>query len=518
VSLAVSVCRAPGFKIFRSYLAGVQVAGQDAELEVKRLCYRCVGEAYLHAEIEREGVRGTCSYCGQHATSYTIEDMADRIETVFEQHYRRTPDQPDSFQQSLFSDPESTYYWTRDGDPAVDAIMNSADMPQEAAEDIQAILEDRYSNRHADEAGEETEFSSDSHYEEKAASDQAWQEEWREFERSLKTEARFFSSSAAAHLASVFAGIEKMRATDGRPLVMEAGPDTTLTAIYRARVFQSSENLEAALCRPDQQLGSPPAILATAGRMNAQGISVFYGANEPGVAIAEVRPPVGSQVAVAQFNIIRRLRLLDLTALSAVSEGGSVFDPGLAGRLERATFFGSLSQRLTRPVMPNDEVLDYLPTQAIADFLATQNEPQLDGIVFPSVQIAGDALNVVLFHKAARVEALDIPPGTEISTISGYSDGDGWQEGYSVIERVPKKKEPEKEPEEKPEDHGWPDLDALEAFTPGPWLPEDSDARQATLRVDLGSVKVHVVRAVQFNCEEHEVSRHRWEKEDRPAS
>jgi hypothetical protein len=68
--------------------------------------------------------------------------------------------------------------------------------------------------------------------------------------------------------------------------------------------------------RPDRHLGSPPSGAAAAGRMNARGISVFYGANDPRVALAEVRPPVGSRVAVARFEIIRPLRLLDLTALS----------------------------------------------------------------------------------------------------------------------------------------------------------------------------------------------------------
>ena len=135
--------------------------------------------------------------------------------------------------------------------------------------------------------------------------------------------------------------------------------------------------------------------------MNARGVSVFYGANDPRVAIAEVRPPVGSQVAVARFEIVRPLRLLDLTALRTVSEGGSIFDPELASQMERAMFLRSLSQRLTRPVMPDDEDFDYLPTQAIADFLATQNQPTIDGIMFPSVQVAGDALNVVLFYKGS---------------------------------------------------------------------------------------------------------------------
>ena len=255
--------------------------------------------------------------------------------------------------------------------------------------------------------GEETEFSAGSYYEEKGTSDAAWQEEWHSFETSLKTQARFFNRTAADHLASVFDGIDAMRTHDGRPLVADAGPGAAFGFVYRARVFQSDEKLEIALCRPDRHLGSPPALVASAGRMNARGISVFYGANDPMVAIAEVRPPVGSQVAVARFEIIKRLRLLDLTALGAVSVAGSVFDSGLAGRLERAMFLRSLSGRITRPVMPDDEALDYLATQAVADFLATATSAPLDGIIFPSAQSAGDVLNVVLFHRAARIESLE---------------------------------------------------------------------------------------------------------------
>jgi hypothetical protein len=190
-----------------------------------------------------------------------------------------------------------------------------------------------------------------------------------------------------------------------------------------ARVFQADKKLEEAIGRPDLHLGPPPAIVASAGRMNARGISVFYGANDPNVVIAEVRPPVGSQVAVARFEIVRPLRLLDLTALNEVRIKGSIFDPQFADRLEHAMFLRSLCQRITKPVMPDDEAFDYLPTQAVADFLATEAKIPLDGIIFPSVQAAGNALNIVLFHKAARVEMIDIPHGTEISSRTGRMGG-----------------------------------------------------------------------------------------------
>ena len=46
-------------------------------------------------------------------------------------------------------------------------------------------------------------------------------------------------------------------------------------------------------------------------------------------------------------------------------------------------------------------------------------------------------LNVVLFHKAARVQALDIPKGAEISADLYVETEDGLEIDYSVWEEVP---------------------------------------------------------------------------------
>jgi hypothetical protein len=241
--------------------------------------------------------------------------------------------------------------------------------------------------------------------------------------------------------------------------------------------------------------------------MNARGISVFYGANDPKTAIAEVRPPVGSQVAVAQFEIVRKLQLLDLTALRDVRIAGSIFDVGLVARLERAQFLRSLSGRITRPVMPDDEPFAYLATQAIADFLATESSVPIDGIIFPSVQVAGDVLNVVLFHKSSRIEAMDIPKGTEITARTGQFGEDGWEDDYAVIEEVPPASEQAKKEKD---DKEWPAFDAIAM----PWQETDAERREATLRIVPDSVKVHRVRRVEFQTEEFVVRRHRWEKGD----
>jgi hypothetical protein len=332
--------------------------------------------------------------------------------------------------------------------------------------------------------------------------------DWRSFENSLKTQPRFFSRTAANHLTSIFEGIGELRTRDGRPLVVDAGPGTDFHSLYRARVFQSDDKLEAALGRPDIHLGSPPAPLAAAGRMNARGVSVFNGSNNQKAAIAEVRPPVGSQVAVAQFEIIRKLRLLDLTALSGVRVTGSMLDFGLAGRMEGAVFLRSLSGRITKPVMPDDEPFEYLATQAVADFLATEASVPIDGIIFPSGQASGDVLNVVLFHKAARVEAMDIPEGTKISANTGRWTENGWEEDYEVLEEVPAL---HKEIGKNERGAGWPGVAAIAEAVP--LDPRDADWRDASLRIVSESIEVHRVKRVELATNKFTVKRHRREKQ-----
>ena len=470
--------------------------------ENNQLCYRCIGEDYLKAKIRAIGQPAECSYCDKTENSVSVREVSDLVQSAFERHYTRTSDQPDSFEAMMLSDKESRYEWERKGEPVIEAIMNAADIPEAAAEDIQRILSERHYDHHAAEIQEETEFEEGTHYELKEADDQEWHQQWQSFERELKQEARFFSQSAARLLCSVFKGIDSMQTHDGRPLVLEVAPGTAYSSYFRGRVFQSEDKLTSALCRPDLELSGPPSLFAPAGRMNARGISVFYGSSEPEVAVAEVRAPVGSRVAIAEFKVIRALRLLDLTALREVGSKGSVFDPEYSGRLERESFLRSLSHRITRPVMPDDEIFEYLPTQAVADFLATETTIRLDGVLFPSVQVtAGEkAWNVVLFHKSSRVARLEIPEDLKVEAWTGHSDEDGWHTDYTVFEEAHPRKIQELNESKFP-------LPAFPSIIRPPYL--DPDPRDPTLRIIEGSVEVHHVRGVEFETEKYRVSRFR---------
>ncbi|CUJ30121.1 RES domain-containing protein [Cognatishimia activa] len=483
---------------------------EDEALRGKMICFECIGESYMSAVVEEEGEVDECSYCEEEQATITMEEFCDHIDGAFEQHYSRTSQEPNSYEYAMLRDREISYDWYRDGDKSVDIIADAAQISEAIAQDAQAILDYRHSDRESAEMGLETEFSDDAHYEEIMPRDWKWQEQWDEFERLIKKEARFFSRTAASHLGELFDKIDEMRTRSGRSLVVDAGPDTPIDHLHRARPFQSEDALLKAIKRPDLELSAPPAWAASSGRMNARGISVFYGATAPEIAIAEVRPPVGSWVAVGRFNITRPIRLLDLTALGDLQEDGSIFDPGYAERLTRMMFLRTLCALMARPVMPDDQELEYLPTQAIADYLSTEGQVPLDGILFPSVQLGGDGLNVVLFHKASRCEELGIPQGTDITARTYMNYEDGPEPDFSVTEEVPPV-------EDDDEDSDAEQRGAFASRMLG-W-PEDytnADNRDVTLRIDIDEVFVHEVQAVDIRTRVNPVRRSRWEKRELP--
>jgi hypothetical protein len=459
-----------------------------------RICADCVGEPYLKAVIVARAETATCSYCENEGPTEAIEDLADRVELAFESHYRRTSTEPDGLEYMLSKDPESSYRWERHGEPVVDVIAEAAGIELEPAEDIRTILDERTSSHDPDDAWEEPPFDSEAQYEPARLSDVELQMEWDDFEKSLKTEARYFSRSAEKILASTFHGIDVLRDRSGRPALVEAGPGQPIDALFRARVFQADEKLEAALRQPEKELGPPPSAIAPGLRMNSRGISVFYGTNLPVTALAEVRPPVGSRVVVGKFSLLRPLRLLDLTVLRDIYVTGSDFDPEFIGKRKHAMFLEHLSHRITLPIMPDDEAIEYLPTQVIADYLASMEAPSIDGIIYPSAQASSGQLNIVLFHKAARVQPSDLPKEATVQvSLQSYSE-DGEEPYYTIFVTPPKSAPP------KPSVAGpFGDI----------WIPgRRDDVRVPALRLDPATLEVHRITAIQVVSEAHPVRRH----------
>lgn len=471
-----------------------------APLNHDRICFECVGEAFLKDLIQREGTPDACSYCRENGPTISIAELADHIERAFEYHYERTSPGPDGWECAMISDRESDYCWERSGEPANRAILNALDVEEDVADAVLSILGERHYDHYRVEVQEECEFCDEAHYQEKSVGNGEFSRLWNDFERGLKTEARYFSRSAQFILEQIFSEIGGLQTTHPGPVVVEVGPSKGINAIFRARVFAGEcDKLKEALKEPWQHLGTPPSDAAGAGRMNARGIAVFYGAMNAATALAEVRPPVGSQVAVARFHILRDLRLLDLSALRNVFVEGSIFNPETIKQMQKANFLQILSLLMSRAIMPNEEASEYLPTQAVAEYLG--NEVGLDGMIFPSIQSGQSNSNVVLFRHASRVEHVELSPGTRLEASLESTDSDGVHPEYVVWETIPT------QPQTRAPGRNQDPLSLASSA-----LDETSDHRPDTLEVELESIEVFHIDSVNFGTVSHPVIRHRMEE------
>lgn len=331
-----------------------------------------------------------------------MSEAAEEIDRVIREFYR--PAEPTGH---VVEDSDNLEYWP-DGDPATDIIQEIAGVEPEIAESIDKYLSDLEARDVRDGAhpyygGEALEHIGLYPYE--------FMDIWERFEQRLKHEVRFFDQESKQLLDGLFEDLTSL--ADGKAIVtIEPGCESS--TLYRARIATDSAEAESFLREPARQIGPPPPHLARAGRMNPAGIPVFYGAFSEEVAVAEVRPSVGSIVAVGKFSLLRPIRLLDISFLPFAYHRTSIFSPEYDHLRNKVGFLEKFHRRISRPVLPGDEALAYLPTQAVAAYMS--NIMGLDGLIYASIQIGVEGgyeeqvdrkfCNVVLFGNAARVEGV----------------------------------------------------------------------------------------------------------------
>lgn len=457
------------------------------------VCHGCIGDGYLKAEIRKDGVTGTCLACGKRRKAIPLDDLCERVHEAMTEEYQRTASEPESWE--LYK--ESDYDWERDGDD-VETILHALLQCDDA---LIGTLKERLSdlNHSFDDAamGEEDPYGDDVRYTERKPNDWEFTDAWSSFEDEIRTKARFFSRTAEDVLGSIFEGLNRFRTLNDRVLIRDVGPDVETRVLYRARRALSEPEIAQIVERPARELGPPPSRAAGSGRMNPRWIPMFYGAFDSDTCVAEVRAPVGSSVVIGKFEIVRPLRLLDLDAFQhLLPENGSPFDPGLRRLRDRARFLKRLVWIMSRPVMPNDEDYQYLPTQAVAEYLAEKTDPKLDGLIFPSSQRGGRGENVVLFRHASTVEKDAIPDDVELSTSFGWTSEDHEDRDITVWEKKkPKAAAEANRPEFSPFEDAWPDL-------------RQPAEEPATLRLVADEIEVRDIHAVEYRTETRRVTRY----------
>lgn len=215
-------------------------------------------------------------------------------------------------------------------------------------------------------------------------------ERWQRFRQELKHENRFFPRNIP--------DLDRLGKLLQEHLCSEHG--TIPDILYRARIMDGD------IPHSPDRMGKPPLSTSTNGRANPAGIPYLYLASDVDTAIAEIRPHTGEQVCVAEFKVVSRLKVADLRNPRKTISPFSLSDEQEIAHLRNEIgFLCQLGEELTRPVLPKEAHLEYLPSQYLCEFIKHLG---FGGVMYRSS--VSEGTNFAIFDEAS----------VEIGVVTGY--------------------------------------------------------------------------------------------------
>jgi hypothetical protein len=214
--------------------------------------------------------------------------------------------------------------------------------------------------------------------------------DFRKFSDLVRRERRFLYGDAASAFLSAVSETVK-----GRDVVLQAGK-----RLWRAQIgcrlwhrqhMEGHDHAEEVPFPPDRM--KPPVFHTAEGRVNPRGIAFLYLSLDCETAVCEVRPWLGARVSVGEFRASRDLKLADFTKHKGKLGNWDILLNVPIDRLDNLTsdeiqqaVWADIDTAFARPVGPQDEHVDYVPTQIIAELLRNQG---FDGIGYRSAMNDG---------------------------------------------------------------------------------------------------------------------------------
>jgi hypothetical protein len=348
----------------------------------KIACINCVGDVALKQFIVTMGFQGQCNYCNCADICISVEDLLGEIMNGIRLEY----DEVDN--DMGWEDGEYVGAKTWDTyDLLYDELNWEMQLCDNLLDDINQIMK-------------MTTWCESDPYQQRKRKERVSM--WNAFCRMVKTKTRyvFFRmpeqdqyQEEAAFLILDHIGDE----VDSLNLINKIPKGTTF---YRGRMHNSTVKLVAA-----KDLCSPPHNKAKSNRMSAEGISIFYGANDEKTAITEIYDSRYMYATVAPFKNINELTVLDLTKIEDIPFP-SLFDRENRIYREAILFLRELNDNLTRPI-EYLESIEYIPAQIVAEyfrFIFTQDGQPIDGIVYRSSKVTEGICYALFFDYEQCLE------------------------------------------------------------------------------------------------------------------
>jgi len=273
------------------------------------ICWRCVEDVYLQEIVQTKGRPDLCSECqGEAENAFTADDLAKVLDPIIRENFNLGED------VKRFG--EDDREWSeQEGYPMPDHLQQVIGQSLGWEDEIFDALMDTEEVDRSD--GEEGFYDETQNYVPKPVRPHELQMEWDGLSEDLKHRNRFFNSSVSNFFLRLFEGVETRQWWDHKERKHQcvAYEMPQGTELFRARICDSLNAVNEAFREPLKNIGPPPAELARAGRMNADGVAVFYTALDLETCLAETRPALANDVAVISVRTTEPLHILDFVRL-----------------------------------------------------------------------------------------------------------------------------------------------------------------------------------------------------------
>ena len=206
---------------------------------------------------------------------------------------------------------------------------------------------------------------------------------WFEFSENVKYKARFFDHPSCDR--TEFLDILV-------PLLEELVITEYPKSMYRVRIVRSEKEKKTVASDPRRQLDKPPNENSGYNRFSPAGISYLYLSDSLETALKETGASIGDECAYGTFALGEGSRILDLRRRSLLETMGWFENEDFSSR--DFCFLANFTEDIARPVGNDDKLVDYVPTQIVAEFIWSKG---YDGFLYDSS--VSDGYNLVLFEK-----------------------------------------------------------------------------------------------------------------------
>jgi RES domain len=362
------------------------------------VCVNCIEDQYLRERLRAKSHDLACVKCGEESIAISISDLAKFIDPFIREHY-----EPGHYERQATdddSDPEE-----QQGDDLYNVVEEVIGNHYEFIDALvdALIKNDTVYSKHC----EESFYDDSSLYEGRELEVDHLHKKWKAISNEIGSQRRFFNKTSHEFFDWLFVGIEDLWFLEKNSTLPSEQPKTRViqewpagTILYRARRADTKDDYTKLLVNPSEELAPPPPKYARAGRMNAEGITIFYGGLDAETCLAEMRSSIGGYNVIGRFETIKPLRVLDLSRLDKANSDGkelSYFQCDFDEQAARHKFRRRLHKLISEPVITGHED-EYLITQVLAEYLAYVHSANFDGLLFASTQYK-DGTNVVLFPK-----------------------------------------------------------------------------------------------------------------------